>query len=144
MNFENLPLYNRLAATSFMVNATSFEKHCLWTEFSTKGSQHLLNKNVQDALDKRPKLEWKQLSGIVVQVSCLDGRPVNLSLFWDIIDGHYICFYDCCSQVVDWAMIDKWLDDNYHGKWAKGTRKAHCDAQNFHLCLHAIEEFNRR
>ena len=34
----------------------------------------------------------------------------------------------------------KWLTENFSGTWDGGTRRAWCDASNFHLCVNAIRD----
>lgn len=52
---------------------------------------------------------------------------------------------DLTSELVDWRKIRAWLDAEYKHvpMWDKDTRRPFCDAQNFHLCLTAIDERNK-
>lgn len=111
----------RLKITDFLVEANSFEKHTLWREW-------------------HEKLTWQQENpGESVTIGHLDDRPVCVSFFWDTIGGKLICFYDAHSAVVDWTMINDWLRKHFTGRWDSGTRWAHTDAMNFHLCVDHIK-----
>lgn len=113
-----------LAGVMFVVEATDFEKQYLWT------SHH---KNVT----------WdSRAGGYLVTVGHLDDRPVCLSIWFAQIDGQRVMFFHATSQVVDYRMVDAWLNANCSPTWDAGTRKARTDAQNFHLCLEAIRQRN--
>lgn len=79
-----------------VVEATSYEKHVLW-----------------DKLHNGKGYTWEQsLSGPIVTIGYLDKRPVCISLFVHKINDRRILFIDATSGVVDWTMIDKWLEKN--------------------------------
>lgn len=121
------PQDERFKDTFFLVEATSFERLCLWNE---RGEQEV----------------WEDQSiGYMVQVGTLDRRPVTIQIFWFRIDGRLVGFWDSPSQVVDHKMVEEWLDENCTpAKWDNRTRHARCDAMNFHLCIHAIRQANER
>jgi len=90
-------------------------------------------------------LKWEQVSpGWLVRVGEVGDMPVNISVQWNEIDGYLVCFYEAVSAVVDNRMVEKWLKEHFKGKWDSGTRRAECDAGNFHMCLHAIEEAKKK
>jgi hypothetical protein len=122
---------SRLAETIFIVEATSFEQHCLWAETSS----------TSDCRRFAPR-KWEQMHGWLVTVGRLDKRPICVSMTWNRIDGQLVMFWHPTSQVVDMVQIEKWFDKHFNGKWDKGTRNARTDAMNFHHCLHAIDELN--
>lgn len=114
----------RFEDTEFMVQASSFEQFMLWQE----------NEN-------NPKLKWiEDKHGFSRIIGYCAKQPVNISFSFCQLEyrgvKHRICFYDGISQVVDWKKIGKWLDANIDITWDNGTRKAHCDAWNFHHVLH--------
>jgi hypothetical protein len=80
---------------------------------------------------------------VVETIGKLDKRPVCLSLFWWKINGVLIMVHNCTSQVVDHAMIEKWLEKNCAPRWDKGTRLAHTNADNFHHVLHHVAEVGK-
>jgi hypothetical protein len=121
------PEDKRFAETFFVVEATSFEKFCIWKEW-------------------HEQVIWEdEMRGCIGQIGTLARRPVTLSVFWARIEGRLVAFYESPSQVTDSIMVEKWLGLNCAPlKWDNGTRNARCDAQNFHLCIAAIREANER
>lgn len=37
------------------------------------------------------------------------GHPICVSFFWYLVNGHYVCFYNPTSNVVNWKMVEKWI-----------------------------------
>lgn len=88
------------------VEATSYEKHMLWQEYAQEAL-----KLREGGPDRRIRYPWKEgLSGLGHGVGEIDDRPVCLSLLVDTIASHRILFWHCTSQVVDYVMIENWLD----------------------------------
>ena len=127
---------SRLKRTKFIVAATSNEQHQFWVDHA---KQNTLNPNTFYA----QKVEWQQMDGWHVTVGHFHKRPVCISVMWNKLDGHLVMFWEAVSQLIDYAMIEKWLDENFKGKYDGGNRRACCDASNFGHCLSAIREFNR-
>lgn len=48
-------------------------------------------------------------SGLSECVGWIEDRPIYITLWTNIIEGHKILFVDATSQLVDWAMIDEWI-----------------------------------
>ena len=122
MNKRNFPdtCEERLRVTEFVVEATSFERLILWGE----------NRNGVN------RVGWEDIGdGWLETVGLYQGRPACISLSWAILNGHPILFYDATSELVDHLMIEQWFKENCWPLWDKGTRRAHCDAMNFHHCL---------
>jgi len=127
---------SRLRQTLFVVEATSFETHMLWQEHASGST------NRQKIFKPR---RWEQVNpGWSVTVGELDGRPVCVSMMWNRVDGHLVMFWEPTSQVVDHIQIDAWLGKHFDGKWDNGTRDATCNAMNFHHCLNAIDDINKK
>lgn len=119
---------DRLKETFFIVEATNFEHHALWLQYSKQGEHRLKN-----------PVDWQQVhDGRWVQLGTIDNRPIGMSLNWAWVDGFLICFYSGTSQLFDWKMADEFLEKHFKGKWDRGTRRAECDAQNFHHVITAI------
>lgn len=126
---------NRLNQTLFIVEATEFEQHVLWSDHSSRSKFR--------RFPHFPTLNWEEISpGWIVTVGHSHRRPICISVSWARIEGHLIMFYHGCSQLVDSIKIAKWLDKNFKGKWDRGTCRAACDVNNFHHCLQAIREAN--
>lgn len=116
----------RFNDTVFLVEANSFETHKLWEEIHDKQG-----------------IPWQQDSGVLLTIGCIDNdeeKPVCVSFMWNRIDGQLVCFYEATSRYVDHEMVEAWLNEHCCPKWDSGTRTARCDANNYHHCLHAIEQ----
>lgn len=114
----------------FVVEASRFEQQILWEKWAK-----------QSPTPTKPLLDWQECGrGWLTQVGELDNRPVNLSIFGARLNGRDVLFYEAVSQVVDWAQIEKWFKENCWPKWDSGTRRAHCDAMNFHHCIEVVTE----
>lgn len=75
-----------------VVEANSFEHLCLWQEY-------------------RSRVAWSdRMSGFGEIIGHLADMPVCISLRTSTVDGHKLLFVDATSQVVDWRMVDAWLD----------------------------------
>lgn len=121
---------SRLKETFFVVEATSFEVHCLWQHHAEKSDNRIF-----------PAVTWEQVNpGWVVTVGELDNRPVVLSLSWVRINDKLVMFWDQCSQVADSVMAEAWIDRHFTTKWDRSSRDSKTDANNFHHCIHAIRE----
>lgn len=99
-----------------VVEATSFEKMCLWQESQRHGR------------------EWVEiLHGYGPCVGSFNGRPVCISLMSAVIDGQKVAFIHATSQIVDWTLIDKWLEKNLpETAFRAPSRINRTDAMNFH------------
>lgn len=114
-----------LDETRFLVEATDFERLILWERW------HETHSWVQD------------YKGYWIEVGQVLDMPVGINLTWVLINGHRVLFYQGVSRMLDYEMIQNWLRAHYPIFWDQETRWAHCDAMNFHLCMHAIEELER-
>lgn len=114
----------------------------LQTEFLVQADyDHYLHFWCQNASDSPyrpdlPKVHWdcKGSVGRVLTIGTCDGRPVNMDFLWVRLNGVLVCFYDCCSQVTDWELVEQWLSLY----WLKGHDRT-CNAANFHRCLYYVE-----
>jgi len=103
----------RFKDTIYLVEANSCEGVYLWKEFHTQ-------------------FYWEQdCSGKIIQIGELDNRPVNIEISWSKINRYRVAFWDACSQVVDYKMINDWFLDNL-------PDVHRTDAMNFHQVIHAI------
>lgn len=116
-------LEEMLKETFYLVEATSFEHHCLWAENS-----HQSDRRVFDAI------EWIQGNpGRMIEIGKVGDMPVVISLHWDFLNGQPVCFWHATSLVVDYRLVNRWLEENFTNKTHDG-RPATCDAFNFHHC----------
>jgi hypothetical protein len=100
------------------VEANNYEQLMLWSE----------NKR------RDPPRVWKEKnSGLLETIGHLDDMPVCISLWTAEIDGHKILFYEPTSQVVDYRMIDNWLETNLpKTAFRKDGYVNRSDSMNFH------------
>lgn len=116
----------KLSECQYLIEATRNEEHNLW----------YMHTQVYKTITEE---EWKQLiPRYLIQVGEIDSRPVSICLSFVNIKGVNVCFYDSPSQVVDWKMIEAWLDKHF-SKMYNG-QSCRCDAANFHQCLGVIDE----
>jgi hypothetical protein len=122
----------RFKETVAFCEADSFSDHMLWKEFSSEYA------DIAKLPYNRCTVHWEQDSmGRVYTIGYLNDRPICVSCHWVKIDGLYVCFYYGCSQLVDRAMIEKWLEDNF------GFNRENTNAMNFHnivLYIHRLNE----
>ena len=122
----------RAKQSMFAVEATTAEYHFLWANHASESRTCRFD-----------PIPWKQvMSGFGVTIGSLAGMPVVISLNWALIDGQLVMFWHPTSQVVDHRQIEEWLAKHFDAMWDKSTRRAVCDADNFHLCLNAVADAN--
>lgn len=51
-------------------------------------------------------------SGLGECIGWIEDRPIYITLWTSLIDGHKILFVDATSQLVDWALVDEWIKLN--------------------------------
>lgn len=114
-------LENPLEKVDFAVEANSYEKLTIWQTFHEKAKS------------------WESISrGSMRTIGEIDKRPVCVCLFWDVINGKKVLFYEATSQVVDHEMVAKWICENALD-YGNGRRIIKTDAMNFHLIWHEIQ-----
>jgi uncharacterized protein YbdZ (MbtH family) len=112
----------RLAASAYVVNATSDEQHSLWREWS----KDAIASGWGSARNER--VDWEQdSSGWMRVVGELAGFPINIDLSWAIVDGVLVLFWDGISRVVDYQMCEDWLKEH-----VPAFAQRHTNATNFH------------
>lgn len=111
-----------LKDAEYVVEATFFEKHCLWKENEREG--HVV---------------WEDVSSgymhTIQELPIGDTRmPVTVQIFFAILDGKVVAFYEPTSQVVDHRLVDAWV--SVESEAYRAGRK--CNAMNFHQCLQEV------
>lgn len=87
----NWPKDDFLSGVIGMVEATDFERQCLWE----KNHKHM---------------KWESDSlGFLPTVGLHGNDPVVISLFTAKIDGHKILFWHATSQIVNYRIITAWF-----------------------------------
>ncbi len=109
----------------FVVEATHFEQHCLWKEH-------------------HEKLNWEEDShGFWQTIGHIADMPITINVFFAKILGQTICFYESPSMVTHHDMVKDWIIKQAgNPKWDNESRRAHCDAWNFHHCVAACRQAN--
>lgn len=99
-----------VAGVEGVVEATSFERGCLWERHQKRG--------------------WvSETLGYGVEVGSIGEDPIFISILTARVGGKKILFYEATSLVVDHAQVNLWL----HTHLPNGTPRT--DAQNFHTIL---------
>lgn len=128
-------LERRIKETKYVVEASSDECFMLWEKFSN------------EAMFKRPDFnvhKWEQLNpGLSLTLGEIVGRPVCMHIWWYKIDGVMVMFWEMTSQLQDYAMAEKWLEEHCDPKEPDG-RSASCNCANFAHCLHFIADLNNK
>lgn len=111
-----------LRDAAYVVEATDAERFFLWRE-NHEGAH-------------RGRVRWEQAPGgymhTVGHISVNRKRmPVTVCVYFAILDGHLIAFYDSTSQVVDHRMVEAWVKAESPAMAANKT----CDAMNFAHCV---------
>lgn len=116
---------SRLAATEYLVQATHEEGFMLWKTWHEKFEwvqiTHGFGHVVGNVRLQKPNGEFESM-------------PVAISMWWGILEGHLVCFYEDTSLVVDHRMIEKWI---------RPQVKKHTNATNFHQCIHDLNLMQR-
>jgi hypothetical protein len=108
-----------LPLVDFVVEANNNEKHHWWKDFN-----------------KDHPLE-QIMFGFGVNVGTVNNLPVFLELSFYHVYDKLVMFYNPCSRMVDWDMVDEWITallhknyPEYKGKYPKLDYG--CDANNDH------------
>jgi hypothetical protein len=137
-NISGATIEKVLGMTEYLVEADSFSKHELWAKYSGEGMFRPIGNG-----ESFPTVKWEQIHEgrlqEIGQVTIKNGRktekmPVVLNVFWALLDGKLIGFYEATSRVVDWRMVEKYLIKHFPHGPARMT-----DAQNFHHVIHFVQ-----
>ena len=107
-----------------VVEATNFEKHCLW-------------ENNQRSPRKRTWVETGH--GFLEKVGFLADNPICISLLTAVVDDHKLLFTHPTSQVVDHRVIDAWMATHLPKSAYRDGRINRIDAMNFHNIFPRLE-----
>ncbi|AGS81076.1 hypothetical protein [Caulobacter phage Cr30] len=92
--------------------------------------------------ENHERYKWEESRhGYGPTVGYLADMPVCISIRKVVVDGLPILKIDATSTVVDWRLIDKWLNDNLPKTAFKSNGYLNKkDAQNFHNVLFDAQE----
>lgn len=126
----------------YFVEANDNERHMLWCHHHRDHVAAVKRGTPEGQVQMwaGPALDWSgnaQVSGRMVQLGKIDGRPVTLCLSFHEINKQLICFYDSPSQVTDHAMIERWFAS--HGFGPKHNQKGQfTNGMNFSHVVNAL------
>lgn len=107
-----------------IVEANTYEQHMLWNE-----NRHRA----------QPKTWKENPSGLLEVIGHFCDMPVCVSLITAEVGGHKLAFVHAISQVVDYRMIDSWMNVAFpESAFRENGSINKVDAMNFHnVFLHA-------
>lgn len=130
----------KLRDTAYAVEANSHEVNRLWSLHAHAGKQFVLH--VRE--DEKYRVDWVQdnsgylpLAGHVYNNKTM---PVRISLFWNILNGKRILFYEPTSRFVDHTLVREWLEHHLPHLFPEKGRNLHTDANNFGHVLNFLRE----
>ena len=115
---------NYLSNFEYLVEATHTEQLYLWQQWA-KEAEYL-------NLRSPKRVSWREDErGPMFTIGHLGKRPVNVWLLGATIGGRRVAFYESVSEVVDWAMIEKWRKKTFPHLFTGSGCSRHCNAANF-------------
>lgn len=106
----------------YRIEATDFEQLSLWKENNDFPEGHHM------------KVKWEQdCLGFWREIGHIAGHPVCISCSFTKLNGKRIVFYNATSMVVDYAMVEEWINK----QCPEGTHKT--DPMNFGHCINFIK-----
>lgn len=70
-------------------------------------------------------------------------HPVYVELSFALINGVYVCFYECNSTFVNWEAIEDFIE-KYVKTYDNGTRATMCSESNFHNCYYYLRDVHKK
>lgn len=111
-----------LEEVDYAVEANSFESQCLWQKVSNQEG-----------------INWESCPcGKMLTLGMVDDMPVCMSIFINKINNIPVMFYEMTSQVVDYRLVDKFLEE----KFGIFYNEVCVDAGNFFRIVNKIKENN--
>lgn len=124
-SYESPHLERRVAESCVVVEATDFEHLAIWSDYHPS---YIRDKQYIE-LPGHIK-QWEQENpGAFLEIGKVDGRPITLSLYWDLILGCRVMYWRVTSQLADYEMAEKWIEER------KSPTARTYDAMNFHNAM---------
>lgn len=102
----------KVASCVCVVKADGYESLSLWRMWSSRA-----NNASSQMSGGASRIEWSGTGagGPSLLLGEVDGRPMRLDMTVDEIEGLPVCFIEAPSQVVDWGMVESFLDATMPG-----------------------------
>lgn len=115
----------------YVVEATFEEQHFLWLtrHHHDVGLGHV-EKWVDDGMGRGPTIAYVGRGK--------KARPIAISIFYATLDGLRVAFWSATSQLVDYAIIGKWIEERTDHIVDSDNVICRTDVANFNEILHAI------
>lgn len=136
---ERSALYESLKNVQFWVEANDFEIDTLFNNHSTSARRECIPLLYRD---NGKRVSWKRgpdETGHRFPIGYVKGNrdlAVWIKFYIAKINGKHVCFYQATSDIVDYFLIEEWLQ-HFFGNY---YRLNHCDSANFYQCLLAVNE----
>lgn len=115
----------RFEDTVFFITATDFEQQLLWEKY-------------------HERIEWvedtRRISRLIGYIGQTKDFPVHVDFSWATFHGKRVCFVEASGHYSDDILIESYIEQKYPRTWDHGTRRAICNAWNFHHAVEATKE----
>lgn len=90
------------------------------------------------------KVVWEEVTrgGPMVTVGKIDDRPICVTFNVCRINGKKVVMYDATSQLVDWAMVEAYIEKQFPKLYPEDGRRQQGDAGDFWNCIQYIKSLN--
>lgn len=123
LNPPSPDIYAKLDGVVFIVEATAFEKDCLYLQ------------------QRERQIRWdREIAPRFVVLGTVNGRDVAVNLSWANVDNGKVMFVEPMSELFDHALLKAWLDAYCAPRYDHGTRAARNTAREFRECLRAVHQ----
>ena len=101
------------------------------------------NQKVHD--DNQKRVDWKQeYAGFATCIGEIKKRPIYVEFSFAYINGHKIAFYNGCSELVDYKMVENYMTKNFQLTHDNYCRWNHVNAANFHNCVNSLDRMDKK
>lgn len=128
----NYSMDELLEKVEYWVEANHAEQSFIWDRFSPRSQ----------SIGLFTKVDYNEANygiGFVTKPIPNTDRTTTVMVSPFLLNGVLCAFYNPTSVTVAWDMVEDFLKEN-----AKNFKNRHCDANNFHNCIHATEEIAKQ
>ena len=101
----------------YVVEVSNYERQSLW-------EKHHEANNWKSAMERYGR-----------QIGEIGDRPIWATFSLETINGLRVLFWEATSQLVDYKMIEDYLEKHCNPLEYDSKSRANCNAENFHDCL---------